>query len=118
MAGKEPENRKKIRKTLPKEAEPFKFKPGVSGNPGGRPKKKPITEMYEKLLSDPTFLVELEKSVRDMVKSGRMVGQLQLKEMTERVEGKVTQPIEASVTMNLAEAIAAGRQRAAKRAGK
>ena len=32
---------------------------------------------------------------------------LQLKEMTDRVEGKITQPIEANVTMNLAEAIAA-----------
>jgi hypothetical protein len=50
-----------------------------------------------------------------MVKSGRMVGQLQLKEMTERVEGKVTQPIEADVTVtNLADAIAAARKRAGK----
>src|SRR5262245_60822112 len=25
---------------------------GQSGNPGGRPKKKPITELYEQLLND------------------------------------------------------------------
>jgi hypothetical protein len=43
---------------------------------------------------------------------------LLLREMAERVEGKVTQPIEAEVTVNLAEAIAKARQRVAMREGK
>lgn len=29
------------------------FKPGQSGNPGGRQKKKPLTEAYERKVSDP-----------------------------------------------------------------
>ncbi|MGH2505890.1 MAG: DUF5681 domain-containing protein [Gemmatimonadales bacterium] len=88
------------------------FMPGQSGNPSGRPKKKAITEMYERLLEEPGFLADLEESVRKMVKSGRMVGQLQLKEMTDRVEGKITQPIEADISVNLADAMAAARKRA------
>jgi Family of unknown function (DUF5681) len=28
---------------------PHRFKPGASGNPGGRPKKRPISERYEEL---------------------------------------------------------------------
>lgn len=91
---------------------PYQFQPGQSGNPSGRPKKKAITQIYERLLEDPDFIGDVEKSIRQMVKSGRMVGQLQLKEMTDRVEGKVTQPIEADVTVNLADAIAEARKRA------
>ena len=34
---------------LPKEAEPFKFKPGVSGNPAGRPKLSPEKKRFRKL---------------------------------------------------------------------
>jgi hypothetical protein len=110
-----PENRKQNRKKgLPKEAEPFKFKPGQSGNPGGRPKKTPLTDLYRELVDDPEVLDEIRNSVRQMVKSGRMVGMLQLKEMAERVEGKVKQQIEAEVTVNLADAIAAARKRAGK----
>jgi hypothetical protein len=88
------------------------FMPGQSGNPSGRPKKKVITEIYERLLEDGAFVQDIELAIRKMVSSGRMVGQLQLKEMTDRVEGKVTQPIEADVTVNLADAIAEARKRA------
>jgi hypothetical protein len=28
---------------------PYRFKPGVSGNPGGRPKKRPISDRYLEL---------------------------------------------------------------------
>lgn len=90
------------------------WQPGESGNPSGRPKKKPITELYEKILNDPEALEELEKSVRKALSKGQMAMVLQLREMTDRVEGKVTQPIEANVTVNLAEAIAEARKRAGK----
>ncbi len=38
---------------------------------------------------------------------------LLLREMAERVEGKVMQPIEADITVNLADTIAEARKRAA-----
>ena len=33
----------------PENLKPWKWKPGQSGNPSGRPKKKPITDAYERL---------------------------------------------------------------------
>jgi len=106
-----PENRKPIRK-LPKEAEPHKFKPGVSGNPGGRPKKKAITEMYERILNDPIHIAAIEAATVKALRNGNMAMVLQLKEMADRTEGKVTLPIEHDVTVNLADAIAEARKRA------
>lgn len=47
-----PQNRIRTR-TLPKEAEPYKWKPGQSGNPGGRPKKMPVTDAYARLVGQP-----------------------------------------------------------------
>ncbi len=93
------------------------WKKGQSGNPSGRPKKKPITEMYERILNNPEHLAAIEAATLSALKRGNMAMVLQLREITDRVEGKITQPIEASVTMNLAEAIAEGRKRAAKRIG-
>lgn len=94
--------------------DPYKWKPGESGNPSGRPKKKPITEMYERILNDPENIAALEKAVNKALSKGQMAMVLQLREMTDRIEGKVTQPIEANVTVNLAEAIAEARKRAGK----
>jgi hypothetical protein len=88
------------------------FKPGQSGNPSGRPKKKPITELYEEMLSDPDLVADLRNAIAKAIKKGNMAMVLQVKEMTDRVEGKVTQPIEADVTVNLADAIAEARKRA------
>lgn len=89
------------------------FMPGESGNPSGRPKKKPITELYEQILSDPETMEMLRKAVIKALSRGQMAMVLQLREMTDRIEGKVTQPIEADVTVNLADAIAEARKRAA-----
>lgn len=100
-ANKRNNTRKKVK--LTPQMESVKWKPGQSGNPNGRPKKKPITEMYERLLQEPEFVAQVEKSIRAMVQSGRMVGQLQLKEMAERVEGKVTQPVDIELSVSLSE---------------
>lgn len=91
-----------------------KWVPGQSGNPGGRPKKKPITEMYERILNNPEHLAAIEQATVNALKKGNMAFVLQLREVTDRIEGKVMQPIEADITVNLADAIAAARKRAAK----
>lgn len=88
------------------------WKPGQSGNPSGRPKKKPITEMYERILANPEHLAAIEDATVRALKKGNMAMVLQLREITDRVEGKVTQPIEADITVNLADAIAEARKRA------
>jgi hypothetical protein len=87
---------------------------GKSGNPGGRPAKKPITELYERVLNDPKSLKELELSLRKIIKKANVGTVMQLREMTDRIEGKVTQPIAADVTVSLADAIAEARKRAGK----
>jgi len=95
---------------------PHNWKPGQSGNPGGRPKKKPLTELYESILADPKNIAVIQKVVLATLRKGNMAMVLLLREMAERVEGKVTLPIEADVTMNLADVIAEGRKRAAMKA--
>jgi hypothetical protein len=75
------------------------WQPGQSGNPGGRPKKKPVTDLYEEMLQDPEFVDSVRAAIVSAVRKGSMAMVLQLKEMTERVEGKVVTPIEADVTV-------------------
>jgi hypothetical protein len=75
------------------------FKPGESGNPGGRPRMQPITELYKKILADPQNMADFEKSVVGIIKDGRMASMFQLKEMAERVEGKVTQSLEVKTEL-------------------
>jgi hypothetical protein len=90
------------------------FQPGQSGNPGGRPKRKPVTELYEEILNDPAQMEALKKAIGKALLKGNMAMVLQLKEMTDRVEGKVSQPIEADITVSLPDAIAEARKRASK----
>lgn len=107
-------NTPKIRRELHPAMDAVKWKPGQSGNPSGRPKKKPITEMYERILADPENLRMIEAATMNALKKGNMAMVLQLREITDRVEGKVTQPIEADISVNLADAIAEARKRAAR----
>ena len=87
--------------------------PGQSGNPGGRPKKKPITEMFEQMLATDEDFGEIRDAIKKVFleKSG-MAKVMLLKDMAERLEGKVVQPIEADVTLStLAERMAKAEER-------
>lgn len=89
------------------------FKPGQSGNPTGRPKKKPLTELYEQMLNDPELTPVIRKAVKSAISKGQMAMVLQLREMAERVEGKVTQPVEVDINLSLSERMQRARERRA-----
>jgi hypothetical protein len=74
------------------------WQPGQSGNPGGRPKKKPITELYEQLLNDGATVKAIRAAILRNIKNSKTTFVPLLREMADRVEGKVTQSIEAKVT--------------------
>jgi hypothetical protein len=76
---------------LPEHLEAHKWPKGFCPNPGGRPKKKPVTEALERLLDSTENAEEVAKALLDMVKA-RGAGTVQAaKEITDRVEGKVAE---------------------------
>ena len=82
----------------PEKIAPFAFKPGRSGNPGGRPKRRPITDKIKAQLEqaceyDPDR-TNLEAGVRKLI--GQFVGGAPhaQKLVLEYVEGPPTQTID------------------------
>lgn len=98
------------------------FKPGAewTGNAGGRPKKKWLTELAEELLeeicSDDSQRQEFKAALKGKLLSKGVVSAMTLDKMWERTEGKVPQDLNlgGEVTLNLADAISQARKRAAK----
>jgi hypothetical protein len=79
-------------KPLPKEFIDRMFKPGRSGNPGGR--TKGMSDQVKKFLTrkvpkDPEGRIYLEKLVEAMVKRAIKKSDVLVKEIFDRVEGKV-----------------------------
>lgn len=83
-----------------------RFKAGQSGNPGGRPRKKPVTERYEKdlegeLPEKDRKLLGLEKGAtrgdglaRAQVNKAVKGDTVAAKEIADRIEGRARQSVE------------------------
>ncbi|MGA8184869.1 MAG: DUF5681 domain-containing protein [Terriglobia bacterium] len=76
------------------------FKPGQSGNPGGRPKRKSLTEELEKIIKstgrDPQNRTYARRLVESMVKRGIKKSDFAANELWERAEGKVPQAFDVA----------------------
>lgn len=109
-----PENRNENRKrhTLPDAAKPYQFKPGQSGNPGGRPKRKPLTEAYERILSNPAEANAIAKAMIRLARKGNVRA---AQELADRTEGKAIQAMDISgdmsVDMEIIKRLEEGRKR-------
>ncbi len=91
----------------------YGWKKGQSGNPGGRPKKKPVTEIFEEILASTQDREAVKQQVKQTLTSKGMAGVLLLREAAERTEGKVAQPVEidGQISLSLAETIQERRKR-------
>lgn len=75
------------------------WKPGQSGNPKGRPKKKPFAEVLEQMISqEPEALESVVKAALTEASNGNVQAQ---KMISEILDGKPTQQVEAEVTGNV-----------------
>ena len=75
----------------------FRFKPGQSGNPGGRPKTKLISQAYQEFLAEldtkkrRTIAQEIAKQMIQSALKGDLAA---AKEVTDRTEGKAVDQTE------------------------
>lgn len=60
-----------------------KFKPGQSGNPGGRPKKKPLTEALMEALDNPEHLKQVIEGILAKAKKGDVAAFAAIRDTTE-----------------------------------
>jgi hypothetical protein len=73
---------------------PYQFKPGHSGNPGGRPRRKPLTDMLIRFLEqiDPKDKQKrqfAQKLIREWYDRAMKKSDLLLIEILSRIEGKL-----------------------------
>jgi hypothetical protein len=116
----------------PEKIKAFRWPKGVSGNPGGRPRKKPITECYAAFadLRVSELPTRIRKKFEDCDElSLAAAGALGLfvamhsgshsagKELREGVEGKLSEKIDLTVDVNrdVVERLQAARQRIARK---
>ncbi len=89
---------------------PHEWQPGVSGNPGGRPKRKPFLEAIEKWITEnPDDVPGAIKAAFAQSKKGSIA---HLRELMDRVDGPVTQKVEHSGSVELVHEIEEARKRA------
>lgn len=66
---------------------------GVSGNPGGRPRKLPLTEALQRIVQDPKEADKLARGITREAKNGSVKA---FKEVADRTEGKVRTHVEVT----------------------
>jgi hypothetical protein len=74
----------------------YRWKPGHSGNPKGRPRRRPITEQLEKIFEDNKQGELLAKSIGKWARKGS-IGHV--REIMDRVDGVLVRQIEAQVNI-------------------
>src|SRR6266550_726210 len=84
----------------PKVGKATQFKPGLSGNPGGRPKKL-ISAAYEELANKKVPNDPKGRTYAEVLAEGQFRAAIKgmtqaAKEITDRLEGKAPQPVELS----------------------
>lgn len=98
---------------------------GVSGNPetqfqpGNQAavgRKGAITRIFEEIFENSDCTEAVKQQIMKTLTSKGMAGVLMLKEAAERIEGKVTQPmeVEGEIRVSVTEAMAKARERALK----
>jgi hypothetical protein len=86
------------RKSLDEAGKDTRFQPGVSGNPGGRPKVKSLSKAYKSLLEQPNPADKEHRTYAEylaevMIQQGLKGSVPACVEICDRVEGKVRQAI-------------------------
>jgi hypothetical protein len=102
MSTSTPENRRKTGKQIPG-SEVTRFKPGQSGNPGGRPKTAPLSQACRELLADSvpndregrTYAQAIAQTLGEKALAGDIRA---AQELADRAEGKARQSIEIEHT--------------------
>ena len=96
-----PQNRDKT--GLVEAGKPYSFKAGVSGNPGGRPRRKPLSDAYREALEqvspdDPQGRTYAQIIAERLIHSA-MRGNVQAaRELADRAEGRTVQQVDLANT--------------------
>jgi len=96
-----PSRSRKANATSFKAGHPYRFPPGISGNPSGRPKTAYITKRWSRLFRKKAIQQEVDEITMDILRQRRMSAVLLLREVMERLEGKVTQEVEITGHLTL-----------------
>jgi hypothetical protein len=99
MVSKKPENsmENRKRKPLPVAARPYCWKPGQSGNPGGRPKTAILSEAYRQALEsvDPKTLATIAEKIAEALVAKALEGDIRAcAEIANRTEGRPQMRVE------------------------
>jgi Family of unknown function (DUF5681) len=109
------EQKQERRQRLLEAGKATRWKPGVSGNPAGPPKRKYLTDVITELLDEkfttPEGREEFKKAVWRRLLGDKVSASMTLDRIWERIEGKIKDEIEVSVKDDWAVIIQKARDR-------